>query len=132
MIELLGVCKSYDSSAAVGPLDLHIETGKTTVLIGPSGCGKSTLLRMITGLIAPTQGRVLFEGEPLTDSNLLQRRRETGYVIQEGGLFAHLTARGNVGLMARYLRWPGERIRRRIEELAELVRLSPAVLSRYP
>jgi osmoprotectant transport system ATP-binding protein len=132
MIELIGVQKAYDSSASIGPLDLHIETGKTTVLIGPSGCGKSTLLRMITGLITPTAGRVLFDSVPLTASNLLERRRSMGYVIQEGGLFAHLTARRNVTLMARYVGRPRERIDGRVDELAELVRLSPGVLARYP
>jgi osmoprotectant transport system ATP-binding protein len=132
MIELLGVSKCYGSFPAVQPLDLHIETGKTTVLIGPSGCGKSTLLRIINGLVPPTSGKVLIEGEPLTVRNLIARRRAMGYVIQEGGLFAHLTARGNVTLMARYLRWPRERIATRLRELAELVRLPLEVLARYP
>ncbi|HSZ58076.1 MAG TPA: ATP-binding cassette domain-containing protein [Tepidisphaeraceae bacterium] len=132
MIELLGVSKAYDSLVALHPLDLHIETGKTTVLIGPSGCGKSTLLRIITGLVTPTSGRVFIQDQPLTAQNLIERRRSMGYVIQEGGLFAHLTARGNVTLMARYLRWPRERIAGRAQELAELVRLPADGLDRYP
>jgi osmoprotectant transport system ATP-binding protein len=132
MIELMGVSKRYDSFTAVQPLDLRIETGKTTVLIGPSGCGKSTLLRIINGLVPPSTGKVLIGEEPLTAGNLIARRRAMGYVIQEGGLFAHLTARGNVTLMARYLRWPRERIATRLRELAELVRLPVDVLGRYP
>ncbi|MEA2553987.1 MAG: osmoprotectant transport system ATP-binding protein, partial [Fimbriimonadaceae bacterium] len=74
---------------------------KTTALIGPSGCGKSTLLRLIIRLIEPTTGRVLYDGEPVTAENVLQIRRQTGYVIQDGGLFPHLTAEENVTLVAR-------------------------------
>ena len=132
MIELRGVTKTYGVSVALEPTDLAIEPGRTTVLIGPSGCGKSTLLRLMTGLAVPDAGEVLFQGAPLTRETLNAARRQMGYVIQEGGLFAHLTARGNVVLMARHLRWPRERIDRRVKELAELVRLPTASLDRYP
>ena len=132
MFDLLGVSKSYDSVAAVGPLDLHIEPGETTVLIGPSGCGKSTLLRLMTGLVVPDSGKVRFRGRLLGADNLLQSRRSMGYVIQEGGLFAHLTAGRNVTLMARFLREPEELIERRLSELSELARLPVAMLGRYP
>src|SRR5437763_1340953 len=81
---------------ALAPLDLHVETGRTTVLIGPSGCGKSTLLRLMTGLLWPDSGLIHFRGKLLTPENILQSRRSMGYVIQEGGLFAHLTAGRNV------------------------------------
>lgn len=132
MVELRGVSKSYGGAAALEPTDLRIESGRTTVLIGPSGCGKSTLLRLIVGLLEPDSGEVLFEGQPLSSRYVLLARRKMGYVIQEGGLFAHLTARGNVALMARYLRQGRDAIDSRVRELAELTRLPIALLDRYP
>ena len=132
MIELRGLGKRYGDAAAVQPLDLKIEPGKTTVLIGPSGCGKSTLLRLIIGLIEPTQGTVLFAGKPLDDGSLLGIRRRMGYVIQDGGLFPHLTAEQNVTLMARHLEWPQDKISSRLRELAALTRFPEVGLSRYP
>jgi osmoprotectant transport system ATP-binding protein len=132
VIELRGVSKVYGATVALAPLDLEIERGRTTVLIGSSGCGKSTLLRLVIGLVEPDTGEVRFGGERLTRENLRGMRRRMGYVIQEGGLFPHLTARANVALMARELRWDPDRIARRTSELAELVRLSPDQLDRYP
>ena len=132
MFELRGVSKSYGPAVALHPIDLRIDTGQTTVLIGPSGCGKSTLLRLMTGLLRPTTGEVLFRGYQITPENLLSLRRQMGYVIQEGGLFDHLTAGRNVSLMARYLGEPQDQIRARLRELAELVRLPVELLDRYP
>ncbi|PWU17505.1 MAG: ABC transporter ATP-binding protein [Verrucomicrobia bacterium] len=131
-IELIGVSKRYDSVVALTSIDLKFERGKTSVLIGPSGCGKSTLLRLINGLIQPTTGKVLFEGQALTPTNLLQLRRRMGYVIQEGGLFPHLTARDNVLLLARHLRRPEEEMRARLAELCGLTRLPETALARFP
>lgn len=97
-IELNNVSKRFDSApgslpvVALHPTDLSIEGGKTTVLIGPSGCGKSTILRLIMGLLEPTAGYVEFEGVCVSSANLLELRRRMGYVIQDGGLFPHLTA----------------------------------------
>lgn len=132
MIEFRRVSKSYDFDFALRPLDLRVEPERTTVLIGPSGCGKSTILRLMAGLVRPDCGAVLFRGREVTPTNVTSVRRLLGYVIQEGGLFAHLTAAGNASLMARYLRWPRPRIERRLRELAELTRLPPALLARYP
>jgi osmoprotectant transport system ATP-binding protein len=116
----------------VAPTSLALELGKTTVLIGPSGCGKSTLLRLMIGLIQPDQGVVLFDGVPLTEDNVMEVRRRIGYVIQDGGLFPHLSARDNVGLMAKYLGWNKGRIDARLSELAELTRLPDGALDRFP
>jgi osmoprotectant transport system ATP-binding protein len=132
VIELRGVSKSYGATVALAPLDFEIAAGKTTVLIGSSGCGKSTMLRLVIGLVAPDTGEVRFGGERLTRENAAVLRRRMGYVIQEGGLFPHLNARANVGLMARHLGWDRERVERRIGELAELARLSIAQLDRHP
>src|ERR1044072_3498206 len=103
MIELRGVSKSYGSRPALAPTNLRFADGKTTVLIGPSGCGKSTILLLINGLINPDQREITIDGHQLTPENLLMRRRGMGYVIQEGGLFPHMTAEQNVWLMMRHL-----------------------------
>ncbi len=132
MIELAGVSKRFDSQVALWPTDLRFERGKTTVLIGPSGCGKSTILRLIIGLLQPTTGEVRFEGHVVTPGNVLELRRRMGYVIQEGGLFPHLTARENVLLLAKHLQRPEEEMQARLAELCELTRLPEAALSRYP
>ena len=103
LIELVDVSKRYPDAPALYPTNLSVERGKTTVLIGPSGCGKSTLLRLIVKLIEPDSGMIHFDGAPIHPGNIDQVRRRIGYVIQEGGLFPHLTARANILLMARHL-----------------------------
>jgi osmoprotectant transport system ATP-binding protein len=132
MIELIDVSKSFGTTQVLQPTTLRLELGRTTVLIGPSGCGKSTILRLMIGLIEPNQGQVLFDGERVTPKNVMLIRRKIGYVIQDGGLFPHLSAAGNVGLLAKYLGWKKPRIDARIDELAELTRLPHEALSRYP
>jgi osmoprotectant transport system ATP-binding protein len=132
MVVLDNVSKSYNGHTAVAPVSLEFESQRVTVLIGPSGCGKSTLLRMIVGLIPPDTGRVLIGGETLTPGNILQLRHGIGYVIQEGGLFPHLTAEENVALLPRFLKWEPSRISARLAELANLTRLADPLLQRYP
>ncbi len=132
MIELVSAGKCFGSLVALAPTDLKFEPGRTTVLIGPSGCGKSTILRLIMGLIQPTSGEVRFEGRVLAPENILELRRRMGYVIQEGGLFPHLTARGNILLLARHLHRPDEEMQARLAELCELTRLPATALARYP
>ena len=132
MLELVNVSKSFGKTQVLKPTTLALERGKTTVFIGPSGCGKSTLLRIMIGLIEPSEGMVKFDGVELTPKNVMLLRRKMGYVIQDGGLFPHLSARGNVGLMARYLGWEKQRVNERVEELARLTRLPLEALDRYP
>lgn len=132
MFELEQVTYRYGDAPAVDGVSLATAPGETTVLIGPSGCGKSTIFRLMTGLLTPDAGVVRFDREPLTASRLGAIRRRIGYVIQDGGLFPHLTGRGNVALMARHLGWPAPRVRDRIDELAALTQLSPELLERYP
>ncbi len=132
MLALKGVSKRFGSTQVLYPTDLVLAPGRTTVLIGPSGCGKSTLLRLMVGLLQPDTGLVTFDRVPLRPDNLLQLRRRMGYVIQDGGLFPHLSARANVALMARYLGWPGDRIDQRIGVLAGLTRFPLDALERYP
>jgi osmoprotectant transport system ATP-binding protein len=132
MLELRGVSKSFGSTHAIPSLDLVIPAGRTTVLIGPSGCGKSTLLRLMIGLIQPDAGTVSFEGTALTTDNVSSLRHRMGYVIQDGGLFPHLTAQENIELLARHLRWDGSRIASRLSELVELTHFPPDALTRFP
>lgn len=132
MIELAGVGKTFGSVAAVVDLDLTVVRGETTVIIGPSGCGKSTVLRLMNGLLLPDRGSVRFDGTELTAANALEVRHRIGYVIQDGGLFPHLTARRNITLMARWLAQEPGWIRRRLEALADLTRFPAAALDRYP
>ncbi len=132
MLHFDAVEKRYGDATALAGIDLDCPEGQTTVLIGPSGCGKSTLLRLAAGLILPTTGRVWFEGAPLAPQTLRAARLRMGYVIQEGGLFPHLSIRRNVTLMAQELGWDGARREARLAELAELARLPQALLARYP
>jgi osmoprotectant transport system ATP-binding protein len=132
MLQLLGVSKAYGGVPALRSIDLTVPAGRTTVLIGPSGCGKSTLVRLMAGLLQPDTGTVLFDGAPLTPENSREARRRIGFVVQDGGLFPHLTARGNVTLMARHLGWDSNRIAKRLDELAGLTRFPPDRLGHYP
>ncbi len=132
MIAVENVSKVYGARTALAPTSLPFAPGKTTVLIGPSGCGKSTLLRLIVGLIAPTSGRVIVNDQELTPANAEQMRHGIGYVIQDGGLFPHLTAERNVSLLARFLGRPDGEVEKRVGELAQLVQLPDGALSRYP
>lgn len=132
MIALDDVAKAYGGRQVLEPTTIAVPRGTTTVLIGPSGCGKSTLLRMIVGLVAPDQGAVTIAGRRLDAGSVSDLRRRIGYVIQDGGLFPHLTGRDNVGLLARHLGWEPPRITARITELADLTRLPAAALDRFP
>ena len=133
LVELAGVSKTFGgSTTALAPTNLSFARGRTTVLIGPSGCGKSTLLRLIIGLLTPDAGTISFNGEPVTADELQQFRRRVGYVIQDGGLFPHLTARDNVLLLSRHLRRPTDRMGGRLDELCGLTRFPVEALDRYP
>ncbi len=124
--------KRYGAVLALDDLSLTFTAGSTTALIGSSGSGKSTALRLLLGLEWPERGGVRVDGELLHPAQVLPLRRRVGYVIQEGGLFPHLTALGNLALLPRQLGWGAARIRQRAEELAALTHLPPDVLTRYP
>ena len=132
LVRLVNVSKRYSDAVALQPTNLEIELGKATVLIGPSGCGKSTLLRLIIRLIEPDSGHIDFGEEPINSNNIDFLRRRIGYVIQEGGLFPHLTARANVLLMARHVGKSDEEMQKRLVELCDLTRFSGNLLRRYP
>jgi len=132
MIQLDRISRSFNGTFAVRGVDLTLSAGDTSVLIGPSGCGKSTLLRLIMGLITPNRGTVQVNKQSVGPDAPPEMRHQMGYVIQDGGLFPHLTGRGNVALLARHLGWKPEQIAQRIEHLADLVQLPHARLEQYP
>src|SRR5262245_8790169 len=117
MIEIENVSKAFNKVPALVNIHLEIERGHTTVLIGTSGSGKSTLIRLIMGLISPDAGVIKINGVILSAATVLALRDEMGYVIQEGGLFPHLSAKENVIIKARYCGWPVAQIEQRVREL---------------
>ncbi len=135
MISLEHVTKRYleTGAVAVDDLSLHIPEGMTVALIGPSGCGKTTTMRMINRLVDPTMGRILVGGEDVTRMDPILLRRRIGYVIQQVGLFPHMTIGQNIAAVPKLLGWDPARIARRTEELLHLVGLDPKeMLKRYP
>jgi osmoprotectant transport system ATP-binding protein len=134
MIRLDAVSKRYGKGpAAVNELSLDVRAGEVCVLVGPSGCGKTTTLKMINRLIEPTSGRIYLEGEDVTHADPVKLRRRIGYVIQQVGLFPHLTIGANIGTVPRLLGWKREQIGARIDELLHLVGLEPRdYRDRYP
>jgi osmoprotectant transport system ATP-binding protein len=132
VITLQDVSKSYDGKLCLQRTSFEVPAEQCLALIGPSGCGKSTLLRLVVGLIVPDTGQITLAGTRMTPQTCQNLRLRTGYVIQDGGLFPHLTAAGNVTLMASQLRWEPARVRKRLDELADLARLPVELLDRYP
>ena len=131
VIELRDVVKRYGAVEALQPTTLSLSAG-VNVLLGPSGSGKSTLLRLLTGLARPSAGEVLLWGQALSPRTIGPLRRRLGYVIQEGGLFPHLTAGANVTLAARYFGWDERRTENRLEELCALTHFPRDGMARYP
>ncbi len=135
MIHLERVSKTYPGSRipAVDELTMEIPKGEILVLVGPSGCGKSTTLRLINRMIEPNGGRIWFDGEDVTDVDPDQLRRRIGYVIQQIGLFPHMTIKENIATVPRMLGWSSDRIAERADELLDLVGMDPSIFrDRYP
>jgi osmoprotectant transport system ATP-binding protein len=132
VIALENITKYYGNSIVIDDLSLFVQSGSTTVLIGPSGCGKSTTLKLINGLVLPQKGRVIINNQNINDHDLFSLRTKIGYVIQDGGLFPHLTASENVSILADYLGWEKQNISKRLDELCELTNFPTDALKRYP
>ena len=134
MIRLESITKRFaNGQVAVDALDLDVPAGEVCMLVGPSGCGKTTTLKMINRLIEPSSGRIVIDGDDVTRVDPVALRRRIGYVIQQVGLFPHQTVAENVATVPRLLGWDRPRIRRRVDELLDLVGLEPARFrDRYP
>lgn len=134
MVTFENVRKVYgDGHVAVDGFNLEVNEGEFVVLIGPSGCGKTTTLKMVNRLIEPTGGTIYINGRNVRKMDPVKLRREIGYVIQQIGLFPHMTITQNIDLVPRLLQWPEEKRQRRVRELLELVDMDPEVYAhRYP
>jgi osmoprotectant transport system ATP-binding protein len=135
MIKLEHLTKIYEGTEepAVEDLSMDVFEGDIVVLVGPSGCGKTTTMKMINRIIEPTSGQIFLDGEDVTHSNPDQLRRRIGYVIQQIGLFPHMSIRDNVATVPEMLEWDRDRIDARVDELLELVGMDPdRFRARYP
>lgn len=117
---------------AVDDLNLEIAKGEFICFIGPSGCGKTTTMKMINRLIEPTNGSIYINGENIMEKDPVQLRRKIGYVIQQIGLFPHMTIQENISLVLKLLKWPEEKRHARARELLTLVDMTPDYLEKYP
>jgi len=131
-IELKNVTKRFGNDIAVDNLSLGIEKGTLTMLIGPSGCGKTTTMKMINRLVQLDEGEIKLNGTSVYDINAVQLRRTIGYVIQEIGLFPHFTVFDNIATVPRLLHWDEKKIKKRVEELLDMVTLDSSYAQRYP
>ncbi|WP_258921978.1 betaine/proline/choline family ABC transporter ATP-binding protein [Heyndrickxia coagulans] len=133
MLKFDHVSKIYKGGKrAVDDLNLEFESGRFIVFIGPSGCGKTTTMKMINRLIEPTEGTIYINGKNIKNTDPVKLRREIGYVIQQIGLFPHMTIQQNISLVPRLLKWPEEKQRERAKELLQLVDMPEEFLDRYP
>ena len=132
MIALRAVTKRFGGVVALDRVSIDVVAGATHVLLGSSGSGKSTVLRLILGLTAPDEGTVVVDGAAVAASTRVALVRRMGYVVQDGGLYPHLTASQNVALGAVAQQWARARIDRRVAELADLASFDAAMLRRYP
>jgi osmoprotectant transport system ATP-binding protein len=132
VIEFRDVFYQVAGTQVLSGLNLQVQLAETVVLLGRSGSGKTTTLKLVNRLLRPTAGDVFVKGEPNAQGDVIHLRRGIGYVIQEVGLFPHLTVEKNIGLVPKIEGWSVERIRARVRELLHLVGLEPEMASRYP
>lgn len=129
MIKFENVTKIYPNTKkpAVNDLTLQIEEGEICMLVGPSGCGKTTTMKMVNRLIEPTSGNIYINGENIMNKNPVELRRSIGYVIQNVGLFPHMTIAENIATVPKEKKWDKERINKRVDELLKLMELNPEI-----
>jgi osmoprotectant transport system ATP-binding protein len=134
MINLEDLTKVFpgQDEPAVDDLSMEIYEGEIVVLVGPSGCGKTTTMKMINRIIEPTSGRIFLQGDDVTKVNGDKLRRRIGYVIQQIGLFPHMTIAENIATVPKMLGWDKKRISDRVDELLETVGMDVSYRERYP
>ena len=133
MIQFEHVSKVYGDKTVVNDINLTIENGEFITILGTSGSGKTTMLKMINKLIEPTSGTILFAGQDIEQMDSVRLRRQIGYVVQQIGLFPHMTVAENIATVPKLLGWDKERIENRVGELLDLVQLPAADYGeRYP
>ena len=133
IIQFKHVQKSFGANQVISDLNFTINQGELVTILGSSGSGKTTTLKMINGLWQPSAGQVLIDGQPIDQLDLVQLRRHMGYVVQQIGLFPHMTIAENIAVVPKMLGWDQERIQQRVNELLELVQLDPTKYAhRYP
>ena len=133
MIEFRSISKRFKSKQVLTDINLHIDQGHLVAIIGESGCGKTTMLKMINRLITPTSGTIFLKGQDIQTINEVALRRNIGYVIQQTGLFPHMTVRENIQLIPKLEKMSGEALAQRTEQLMQMVGLDcDEYLNRYP
>ncbi len=133
LVEFRDISHEIDGRQILSGVSFTVEAGETLVLLGRSGSGKTTTLKMTNGLLFPTRGQVLVNGRPTTEWDPIRLKRQTGYVIQDVGLFPHFTVGENVGLVPKLEGWPRPDVERQVSRLLESVGLPPGEFqSRYP
>jgi len=132
MIKFENISKSYKDNRVLSDLSFEIEDGQLVVLVGLSGCGKTTTLKMINRLIKPTEGKITIDGEDISQKEPIALRRNIGYVIQQTGLFPHMTVRENIEIIPKMEKMPQEKINEVTKGLMEMVGLKDEFLDRYP
>jgi osmoprotectant transport system ATP-binding protein len=133
LIEFKDIVKKYRNKTIIKPFSIDIEAGQLVVFIGPSGCGKTTLLKMINKLIQPSAGKIFVNGKDISNMDAIELRRNIGYVIQNTGLFPHMSIRENLELIPKLKGEDPNRIAEKTEELLHVVGLNPSeFLDRFP
>ena len=131
-IEFSHVAKDFGGRRVLADLSFAVARGELVTILGSSGSGKTTTLKLVNGLLTPDGGTLRVGGKPLADQDLVELRRHIGYVVQQTGLFPHLTVGENIAVVPRLLGWPKEKIQARVADLLALVRLDPACADRAP
>ncbi|HTE23094.1 ABC transporter ATP-binding protein [Flavitalea sp.] len=132
MVSIRDVSKSFGDNVAIDSVSLDISEGEHVILLGPSGSGKTTLLRMINGLVTPSSGTILINGQNIREQPQDELRRQIGYVLQRNSLFPHYSVEENIGVVPNLLKWDKQAIRNKVMELMKKLRLPEKYLSRTP
>lgn len=132
-IQFKHVQKKFDDQVVIPDLDFSVNQGEFVTILGSSGSGKTTTLKMVNGLLTPSAGEILIGGKKMKSLDLIKLRRHMGYVVQQIGLFPHMTVAENIAVVPKMLQWDQDKIKHRVNELLQLVQLAPQEYAdRYP